>query len=176
MLIAASFTVAGCSTFTPLHSPAAHTREATASAPAGYYTDAAANYAITFPGKPSVEPIEGSDTGAMRASYSTGPDPTAPNATYYTAGGTTESATEITPTDLEGDLLQLVNQGAVFTGQGKKFTVDGMPALMSDFTGPDGKPSAIVISGKGHRFYQLIVRGGTSQDRQTFFDSFKLLG
>ena len=183
VVIAASIALTGCATVSSppssaAHkSPAAHTPAATPSAPAAYYyKDAAAKYAITFPGKPSVAAIEGSDTGAKRASYSTEPDPTAPKAVYYTSGGTAASDGEITSTNLESVLFELINEGAKLTSPEKKFTLDGMPAIMSDFTGSDGKPSAIVLAGKGHSYYQLIVRGGTSKERETFFDSFKLIG
>ena len=175
VLVAASIGLAACATRTTVPPRHPHTPSAIPSGPAGYYKDAAADYAITFPGKPSIAPVDGSDSGAMRATYSTEPDPTATDAVYYTAAGTTASDVDISPTDLDGDLLQLVNQGAKLTSQETKFTLDGMPAVMSDFTGPDGKPGTIVIAGEGHSFYQLIVRGGTTAQRQTFFDSFKLL-
>jgi hypothetical protein len=52
---------------------------------------------------------------------------------------------------------------------------EGMPALVSDVDGPDGRPATVVSAGDGHRLYELIVVGGTPEERQAFFDSFKLL-
>ena len=143
--------------------------------PAGYYEDADANFAITFPGNPTVKPGTGSFAGSTPATYSTSPDPTAPGAVYYLADGTAASEAEILPANLEEIFSQLVDQGVVLTGPRRSFELEGMPALMSDGTLPDGKPATVVVAGDGHRIYELVVVDGTADECQIFFDSFKLL-
>jgi hypothetical protein len=140
---------------------------------AGYYEDVDADYAITFPGKPFVAVTA---SGGTRASYSTAPDPAAPDAVFYTARGTTATGEEIVSDTLEFVFIQLIDTGAVLTGAGESFELEGMPALMSSFTDPAGKPATMLVAGEGHSLYQLIVVGGTTEERQAFFDSFMLLG
>lgn len=141
--------------------------------PAGYYEDEDANYAMTFPGKPLVAVTPSGDT---RATYSTAPDPAAPEAVVYTSRGTTATEQEIEPDTLEFFFIQLINTGAVFTGPGESFELEGMPALVNSFTDPAGKPATMLVAGEGHSLYQLVVVGGTAEERQAFFDSFTLLG
>lgn len=136
-------------------------------APEGYFEDPAAQFAITFPGKPTVNATE---SGGTRASYSNAAD-----AVLFAARGTAATETEVVPETLEGLFLQVVDQGAVVTGPGEKFELAGLPALMNSFTDPDGKPATMVVAGEGHRLYQLIVIGGTPEQSQAFFDSFTLL-
>jgi hypothetical protein len=140
--------------------------------PPGYFEDPEAGFAVTFPGKPSVSATE---SGGIRASYSTTGDPNAPDARIFAARGTAATETEVLPDTLEGLFIQVVNQGAVLTGPGETFELAGMPALMNSFTDPDGKPATMVVAGEGHSLYQLIVIGSTPEESQRFFDSFTLL-
>ncbi|CAN5347237.1 hypothetical protein BH11ACT5_BH11ACT5_24690 [soil metagenome] len=153
----------------------ADTPAANPGGPAGYYEDAGANFAITFPGNPIVKPGTGSFAGSTPATYSTAPDSTAPDAVYYRADGTSASEVEILPANLKEIFSQLVDQGVVLAGSQQKFELEGMPALMTDITLPDGKPGTVVVAGDGHRIYELVVVDGTADERQKFFDSFKLL-
>lgn len=140
---------------------------------AGYvYEDADANFAITFPGKPSVAP---KDSSGIRATYSTAPDPNAPDAVVYAARGTAATGIEILPETLETVVLTLVDQGAVLTAPEVTFELEGMPAIMNELTLPTGKAATFVVAGDGNRIYQLLVVGGTPEERQAFFDSFELL-
>ena len=74
-LIAASIALTGCSLI-PDATPPSTPAEETPDAPETYrYEDAAAGFAITFPGEPTVEGVSGNENGAQRATYSTTPDP-----------------------------------------------------------------------------------------------------
>ena len=138
----------------------------------GYYEDPVGGFAITFPGEPMVEPRTGSDE--MRAFYSTTPDPNQPDAIVYIAGGTAASPRPISPGGLQ-EILMLMGEGQDYIVS-EAFEFNGMSALTADFTDPTGKPSTMLVAGEANRYYQLVVFGGTSEERQAFFDSFTLLG
>ena len=53
---------------------------------------------------------------------------------------------------------------------GGSITTGDSQAIPSDLV---GQPGELVVAGDGNRFYQLIAIGGTSDQRQAFFDSFK---
>ncbi|HEY4267312.1 MAG TPA: hypothetical protein VGM94_03880, partial [Galbitalea sp.] len=62
------------------------------------------------------------------------------------------------------------------------YTLGGIEAAQAQFTAGSGsgipsnvvgQPGEIVVAGDGDHFYELIALGGTSDQRQAFFDSFK---
>jgi hypothetical protein len=62
------------------------------------------------------------------------------------------------------------------------YTLGGLEADQAQFTTGKGAgvpsngvglPGELVVAGDGNHFYQLIAIGGTSDQRQAFFDSFK---
>lgn len=175
LLIGALMALAGCGLIPTIpHTPATTTPSAHASY---VYEDAAAGFAITFPGKPSVNPIQGSDTGAKRATYSTTVPETAPNGIYYTAGGTKASESEV---DVEDTFQFLIASGQVILTDPavtpKAIQLGGLPGYSADITVSDGKHATLIMAGEGHTLYQLEVIGGTPKQRQAFFDSFELRG
>jgi hypothetical protein len=172
-----SVLVAGCSLI-PGASPSAGSDTETPDAAAGFvYTDEAAGFAITFPAEPTVEAVPDDANGAQRASYSTTPDPTAPDGVYYIAGGTTQSDNEYTPQTLEDNVFGLVHLAApTYLPTPETTELDGLPAVTADFVWSDGKNSTIIMAGEGHTFYQLLVIGGTPEEHDKFLSTFELLG
>jgi len=51
-----------------------------------------------------------------------------------------------------------------------EFTTGDTPAIPSDLVGQAGET---VMAGDGNNFYQLVAIGGSSDQRQAFFDSFE---
>jgi len=176
LAIAASLAMAGCSLIpdpTTLPGPA----EETPTAPAGHlYEDAAAGFAITFPGEPTIEGISGSENGAQRATYSTTPDPYAPDGVYYIAGGTTAAEVDYSPEILEGNLIGMVHlMDPLYEATVETIELEGLPAVTADFIWSDGKDATIIMAGEAHTYYQLLVIGGTPKECQDFFETFELL-
>jgi hypothetical protein len=142
---------------------------ATPTTSAGYvYEDADAGYAVTFPGEPHVAPLQinGTDRSANLVTYG------APSTVAYMSRGEVRNL----PADLRDELFKYL--GSVSSGQvGASSTeLGGLPALQAEFVGPNGIDATTIVAGDGDRFYQLIAVAGTPEDRQAFFDSFKLLG
>lgn len=141
----------------------------------GYrYEDVSGGYAITFPGKFEVAPISGDPHGAMRASYSTTSDETAADGIFYVAGATTSTDVEIDRLQLEGTLYHMILSGGSMS-EPRDVDLDGVPALTSEMTGPDNKYMTVAVGGEGHTYYQLVVIGGSSAQRQSFIDTFEKL-
>jgi hypothetical protein len=133
----------------------------------GYvYEDADAGYAVTFPGEPDVETlqIEGSDRTANLVSYGSS-----------TNGFLSRGEVRDSPIDLRSELfgwLEAVDAGQVGASSAE---LAGLPALQAEVVRDDGQEATTIVASDGDRFYQLIVIGATPEERQAFFDSFKLL-
>lgn len=138
------------------------------------YTDVPAGYAVTFPQRPTVEPLSNNDTDQP--------------ANFAAAESTSSEFASI------GQVLdkqpQLRNQLMGFvqslnpTGQvnASSYTLGGLDAVWAEFTTGEsaGLPSSFVgqqgetvMAGDGNNFYQLVAIGGSSDQRQAFFDSFE---
>ena len=179
-LLAASLLLTGCSLLAAPSAPSPTPTQAAEETPAAsdpfLYTDDVAGFSITFPAEPTIEPIQGNEAGAQRASYSTTVPETDPKGVYYTAGGTTKSEAEVDVADTMSFLL--ASGRLILTDEDvvpETFELDGLPAIRADITMYDGKPATLVMAGEGHSFYQLQVIGGTPEQRQAFFDTFELL-
>jgi len=175
LLIAASIALAGCGAApdpTTLPDPA----EGTPSAPSGYiYQDAVAGYAVTFPGEPTIQTVPGAGTDRTVDMALHLSDP------YYMSRG--EGTDEEVSMDfLVKALRNSVQSAGAAPADGTDnlavtaIELEGLPAFTADLTMPDGGDATIVVAGEGNRFYQLVVIGGTPEERQAFFDSFELLG
>jgi hypothetical protein len=175
LLFATSIVLAGCAFLTPA-APPQETPTATPTTSTGYvYEDADAGYAVTFPGEPEVEAgLDGGDGSVLTiASYVT----SSAEPIRYMAQGITEF--EFGMVDLP---IVLVNSaqasGAVVDdGDITAAEIHGLPAFIADVTMSDGTPGAVLMAGdvEAKSAYQLVVVGGTPEERQAFFDSFVLL-
>lgn len=186
-LVMVFLALAGCSTTdpTPTHKPtqAAHapTSQKTAApytieqtAGGFIYKDATSGYAVTFPQEPNVEPLANNETDQL-ANFAS---------TELTSSEFASSAEILNHAPhLRNQLMGWV-QSMNPSGQisASSYTLGGLDALRAAFTTGDspatpsdlvGQPCEIVMAGDGNRFYELVVIGGTSDDRQVFFDSFK---
>lgn len=183
-LVVMFLTLAGCSTTHPspthklTHAPPSQTSAApytVEEASGGFiYKEALSGYAVTFPQQPDVEPLDNNETD---------------HPAYFVAvdlkSGEFASIGEIldhTP-NLRAQLMGYVGSMNP-SGQirASSYTLGGLDADQAQFTtGKDapipsklhGLPSELVVAGDGDRFYELIAIGGTSAQRQAFFDSFK---
>jgi hypothetical protein len=181
-------TLAGCSATvpSPTHKPAhaaAHTPTSQKSASpytvedatTGFiFKDALSGYAVTFPQRPDVEPLANNE--ADQAAYV---------ASAYVKPGEFDSIGQVlnkTP-NLRAQLMGFV-QSLNPSGQvsASSYTLGGLDADQAQFTtgkAPGipsngvGLPGELVVAGDGDHFYELIAIGGTSEQRQAFFDSFK---
>ena len=187
-LIVMSLILAGCSTThpAPTQKPAdAATHTPTSQESASPYTvedatagfilkDVLSGYAVTFPQRPDVEPLNtnGTDQSAYFVSADLKPGEFA----------STGQVLHKTP-NLQAQLMGYVQSMDPF-GQvsASSYTLGGLEADRAQFTtGKNapipssllGLPSELVVAGDGNHFYQLIAIGGTSDQRQAFFDSFK---
>jgi hypothetical protein len=183
-LIVAFLALAGCSTTnpSPTHKPA-HT-SASQNTSSTYtiedttqgflYKDAPSGYAITFPQHPDVEPLANNET-ARPANF----------ASAELASGEFASIGQVLDKvpNLRAQLMGWV-QSVNPTGQvsANSYTLGGLDAAQARFTTGDGaaipsslvgQPGELVVAGDGNRFYELIAIGGTADQRQAFFDSFK---
>ena len=186
-LIVAFLTLAGCSTTaaTPTHKPAhaestpppqktasSYTIEETTG---GFvYQDASSGYAVTFPQRPDVAPLAHNETDQV-ANY----------VSVEVTSGEFVSIGQIlnkTP-NLQAQLMGVVssmNPSGQISANG--YTLGGLEAAQAQFTTGSssampsnlvGQPAEIVVAGDGNHFYDLLAIGGTSDQRQAFFDSFK---
>jgi len=186
-LILASLTLAGCGIIAPLiHKPAHGAQTAPPEKTASPYTiestsggftyqDAVSGYAVTFPHKPDVEPLVHNET-VHPANFVSFSDQTS---NEFASIGEVLNKTP----NLRAQLLGWV-QSVNPTGQvgASSYTLDGLEAARAEFTAGDGaaipsylvgQQGAIVVAGDGNNFYELVALGGTSDQRQAFFDSFK---
>jgi hypothetical protein len=187
-LIVMFLTLAGCGTTdpSPTHKPAhaaVHTPGSQKSASpytveeatGGFiYKDALSGYAVTFPQRPDVEPLANNETDQVANFVSAD----------LTLGefASTGEVLDKTP-NLRAQLMGYV-QSMDPSGQitASSYTLGGLDADQAQFTTGKGAglpsnlvglPSELVVAGDGDHFYQLIAMGGTSDQRQAFFDSFK---
>lgn len=171
--LAALIILTGCSLL-PGSAPApSPTGETPAGAAPFVYEDEVAGFAITFPGEPEVEGIDGNEEGAQRATYTATPPEGVP---FYTAGGTKASASEADPETFELIIARMEATG--FASDIVDVTavdLDGIEGRQAEFVVHDGNEASMILAGKGHSFYQLMVIGGTADERQAFFDTFELL-
>jgi hypothetical protein len=188
VLIVAFLTLAGCSTTaaSPTHKPAHANNTPTPQTTASNYTieytsmgfiykDTLSGYAVTFPHPPDVEPLAMNETDHLEnfASFS--------DLMSNEFGSTGEVLHS--PPDLHGQLMGWL-QSVKTSGQigASSYTLNGLDAARAKFTAGDspaipgflvGQPGETVVASDGNHFYQLIALGGTSDQRQAFFDSFK---
>jgi hypothetical protein len=186
-LVLALLTLAGCGLFVPpTHKPAhgAQTAEpqkagspyTIESTSGGFtYQDAVSGYAVTFPHRPSVEPLLHNET-VHPANFVSFSDQTS---NEFASIGEVLNKTP----NLRAQLLGWV-QSVNPTGQvgASSYTLDGLEAARAEFTSEDGaaipsylvgQQGAVVVAGDGDNFYELVALGGTSDERQAFFDSFR---
>jgi hypothetical protein len=179
-LIVTFLTLAGCSTtdLTPTHTPTSHK-----SAPpyrvedstGGFiYREALSGYAVTFPQRPDVEPLEGNEFDQpayyVSADLASG---------YFVSIGQVINKTPNLRAQLMGDVSSMNPSGQITASS---YTLGGLDADQAQFTTGKvsgmpsnlvGLPAELVVAGDGHHFYNLTAIGGTSDQRQAFFDSFK---
>lgn len=186
-LVVASLILAGCSTIgpSPTRSPVQGSPTPTPQQDGSSYTidettggfiynDVPSGYAATFPQRPNVEPLSNnaSDQPAYFASAEL------PSGAFASIGQVLDKAPELR-NQLMGYVGSLNPTGQVNLSS---YTLGGLDALWAEFTTGDspaipsnlvGQPGETVMAGDGHNFYQLIAIGGSSDQRQAFFDSFK---
>jgi hypothetical protein len=167
-IIAASITLTGCSAIIASLEPVTESPTATTSTSAGYvYTDTDAGYIVTFPGEPQVNPlaISGTDRFAHLVGYS-GPS---------TIGLISRGELRDSPPSLRGELFGWL-QSLETTGQigASSDELGGLSALRAEFTLEGDQDGETVVASDGNRFFQLIAIDGTPEERQAFFDSFRL--
>ena len=77
-------------------------------------------------------------------------------------------------------LVQSLNPSAQVNAG--SYTLGGLDAAHAEFTTGEnqampsylvGQPAEVVVAGDGNRFYALLAIGGTSEQRQAFFESFE---
>jgi hypothetical protein len=186
-LIVVSLALAGCSTAAPssTHKPArasqapaakdtASTSTVEATTGGFIYTDSPSGYAITFPVRPDVQPLSNneSDQPANYVSVDLTPG-------QFVSIGQVLNKTPNLQAQLMGVVSSMNPSGQV---NANSYTLGGLEAAQAQFTIGDsstipselvGQPAEIVVAGDGDRFYELLALGGTADQRQAFFDSFK---
>ncbi|MEO8095737.1 MAG: hypothetical protein ABI632_12520 [Pseudolysinimonas sp.] len=176
-------TLAGCGT-TPAsstHSPTASPTPQDSSytienTPAGFvYQDASSGYAVTFPQQPDVAPLANNESG-QDAFYVSSSDQTS---NQFVSTGQVLDKTPNLRAQLVGVVQSLNPSGQI---NASSYTLGGLDAVQAQFTTGEsqampsylvGQPGEIVLAGDGNRFYELLALGGTPDQRQAFFDSFK---
>lgn len=179
VMIAASIALAGCGTVTPHASPTTRTPAPprpspsasdftlTPSTSGGYvYKDALAGYAVSFPGQPDVRPLGISGTPRLGDIAFYG-DPS--TLALISRGEVRDSAPDLQG-ELFGWLQSIKTTGSVGASADE---LAGLPAAQGQFT-EGNQQGQTMVANDGDRFYQLIAIGGTAQERQAFFDSFRL--
>ncbi|MCU1416530.1 MAG: hypothetical protein JWP32_704 [Schumannella sp.] len=186
VVIVALLAMAGCGTFTAssTHSPTPSEETPTApdssytieDTPAGFvYQDAPSGYTVTFPQRPEVAPLANNETD-QDAYFVSSSDQVS---NEFASTGQVLDKTPNLRAQLLGVVQSLNPSGQVNAGS---YTLGGLDAAQAQFTTGEsqampsylvGQPGEIVVAGDGNRFYELIAIGGTSDQRQAFFDSFK---
>jgi hypothetical protein len=139
------------------------------------YKDAVSGYAVTFPQRPDVEPLANNETdqAANFASFSD------LMSTEFASTGQVLNKTPNLQAQLMGVVSSMNPSGQIGASS---YTLGGLDAAQAQFTTGSssqipsylvGQPAEIVVAGDGNRFYELFALGGTSDQRQAFFDSFK---
>ena len=187
-LIVMFLTLAGCSTTdpSPTHKPAhaaAHTPTSQKSAShytveeatGGFiYKDSVSGYALTFPQRPDVEPLANNETNQLANFVSANLMPG-----EFASTGQVLDKTPNLRAQLMGSVQSMNPSGQV---SASSYTLGGLDADQAQFTTGSGSaipsnlvglPAELVVAGDGNHYYQLIAIGGTSDQRQAFFDSFK---
>ena len=186
-LVVASLILAGCSTIVPslIHSPVEVSPAPTPLQDASSYTidetsggfiykDVPSGYAVNFPQRPNVDPLSNnvSDQPAYFASAEL------PSSMFASIGQVLDKAPELR-SQLMGYVGSLNPTGQI---NASSYTLGGLDAVWAEFTTGDspaipsnrvGQLGETVMAGDGHNFYQLIAIGGSADQRQAFFDSFK---
>lgn len=186
-LILAFLTLAGCSTTNPSsthkpdHAPHTPTSQNTSSTytieetTEGFiYKDAPSGYAVTFPQRPQVEPLANneSDQAANYASAEV-------TSGEFVSIGQVLNKTPNLQAQLMGVVSSMNPSGQV---DASSYTLGGLEGAQAQFTTGSsstipsdlvGLPAEVVVAGDGNRYYDLLALGGTSDQRQAFFDSFK---
>ena len=186
VLIVALLAMAGCGTTaassthsptpsdeTPTPQDSSYTIEDT---PAGFvYQDATSGYALTFPQRPDVAPLANNQSD-QDAYYVSSSDQVS---NQFVSIGQVLDKTPNLRAQVLGAAQSLNPSGQVSAAS---YTLGGLDAAQAQFTTGEsqgmpsylvGQPAEIVVAGDGNRFYELIAIGGTSDQRQAFFDSFK---
>ena len=186
-LVVAFLILAGCSTTdpSPTHSPVEGSPAPTPQQDASSYTidetsggfiykDVPSGYAVNFPQRPNVEPLSNneSDQPANFASAEL------TSSMFASIGQVLDKAPELR-SQLMG-FVQSMNPTEQINAS--SYTLGGLDAVWAEFTTGDspaipsnlvGQLGETVMAGDGHNFYQLVAIGGSSDQRQAFFDSFK---
>jgi hypothetical protein len=188
VLVVAFLTLTGCSTTAaspipkPAHAGSTPTPQKTASHFTIWYTaegfnykDALSGYAVTFPHHPDVEPLAMNQTDHL-ANFASFSDQTS---NEFASTGEVLNKTPNLQAQLMGVVSSMNPSGQIGASS---YTLGGLDAARAEFTTGDnaaipsflvGQPGEIVVASDGNLFYQLIALGGTSDQRQVFFDSFK---
>jgi hypothetical protein len=182
-LILAVLTLAGCSTPnpSPMLAPPTPTSQNTSSTytieetTEGFiYKDAPSGYAITFPQRPDVEPLANNQTDQPANFVSI-----ALASSQFVSIGQVLDREPNLRAQLMGFVQSLNPSGQV---SASSYMLGGLDAAHAQFTTGDsralpsslvGQPGEVVVAGDGNRFYELVAIGGTSDQRQAFFDSFE---
>jgi hypothetical protein len=186
-LVVAFLTLAGCSTTaaTPTHKPAhAESTPTPQKTPSSYtiedttggfvYKDTPSGYAVTFPQRPDVEPLENNETD-QEANFAS----VEVVSSEFVSIGQVLNKTPNLQAQLMGVVSSMNPSGQV---SASSYTLGGLDAVQAQFTTGSssaipsdlvGQPAEIVVAGDGNHFYELVAIGRTSDQRQAFFDSFK---
>lgn len=139
------------------------------------YTDVPSGYAVTFPQRPDVEPLSSNSASDQPANYVFA-DIT--SGEFVSIGQVIDKTPELR-SQLMGFVQSLNPSGQL---NASSYTLGGLDAVWAEFTTGDssgipsnlaGQPCETVMAGDGHNFYHLVAIGGSSDERQAFFDSFK---
>lgn len=185
MFIVAVLTLAGCGTTaassthtptaseTPTSQDAGYTIEDT---PAGFvYQETTSGYELTFPQQPDVAPLANNQAD-QDAYYVSSSDQVSNQ--FVSTGQVLDQTPNLRP-QLMG-LVQSLNPSGQINAS--SYTLGGLDAAQAQFTTGEsqampsylvGQPGEVVVAADGNRFYALLAIGGTSEQRQAFFDSFK---
>lgn len=185
-LVVAFLILAGCSTTdpSPTHSPVEGSTPTPQQDASSYtidettggfiYMDVPSGYAVTFPQRPNVEPLS-SNVSDQPANYASAE---LTSSQFVSIGQVLDKAPELR-SQLMGFVQSLNPTEQV---NASSYTLGGLDAVWAEFTIGDspgipsnlvGQPGETVMAGDGHNFYQLVAIGGSSDQRQAFFDSFK---
>jgi hypothetical protein len=186
VLIVALLAMAGCGTSaaSSTHSPTPSEETPTApdssytieDTPAGFeFQDATSGYTVTFPQRPDVAPLANNQAD-QDAYYVSSSDQVSNQ--FVSTGQVLDKTPNLRP-QLLGLVQSLNPSGQV---NASSYALGGLDAAQAQFTTGEsqaipsylvGQPGEVVVASDGNRFYALLAIGGTSDQRQAFFDSFK---